>query len=86
MYMIIYIYLTTFKTKGKKSTVEKHLLKQNDKIHFTGKNNKFYIILSDMLQTLEVQIYSKTHCKVGYNNIFNELSVSPVFLLACEVT
>lgn len=39
MYMIIYIYLTTFKTKGKKSTVAKHLLKQNDKIHFTGKNN-----------------------------------------------
>lgn len=39
MYMIIYIYLTTFKTKGKKSTVAKDLLKQNDKIHFTGKNN-----------------------------------------------
>lgn len=39
MYMIIYIYLTTFKTKGKKSTVAKHLLKQNDKIPFTGKNN-----------------------------------------------
>lgn len=39
MYMIIYINLTTFKTKGKKSTVSKDLLKQNDKIHFTGKNN-----------------------------------------------
>lgn len=31
MYIIIYIYLTTFKTKGKKSTVAKDLLKQNDK-------------------------------------------------------
>lgn len=37
--MIIYIYITTLKTKGKILTVAKDLLKQNDKIHFTGINN-----------------------------------------------